>query len=249
MKRRDLLIAGTALCGVIALPALRGLRQPALEFEPIPGMPPFRRLPSGVVSGAPVALAGIDPVPAAARNLRDRVAADPCGALFGAEGWPDDAVPVVVFTDYNCPYCPTLSELVIGLQEDGAPIRVIWKDLPVLGPRSVAAARVALAAGQQGAYLPVHRHLMRIVLRPGPAALAALADQFGLDADRLAADAASDEVSTALEHAAALAAILAVVGTPAALVGRTLVTGAIDRATMQRLIALEQSEPRPDCGG
>ena len=39
------------------------------------------------------------------------------------------------------------------------------------------------------------------------------------------------------------------VGTPVALVGRTLVTGAIDRAAMQRLIALEQSEPRPDCGG
>lgn len=249
-RRRDLLVVGAAVALAVALPPLLRRRGEPFAFEPIPGLPGFRRLPTGSISGGSggdFILTGMSPATPRQTALRRAVAADPCGAVFGADGWPEGDLPVAVFTDYNCPYCPTLSALVIDLIDSGAPIAVTWHDLPILGPRSQAAARAAIAAGQQGQYLPVHDRLMQSVLRPGPAALRQLADQFGLDPDRLQDDASSPATETRLEQSAAIAAVFGIVGTPAILVGSTLVVGDISRDDLSRLIELERAAPFAAC--
>lgn len=250
MRRRDLLILTGIGLVVVGLPRLTGVLEPKPESRPISGLPGFRRLSTGGgVSGVETVFIGLDPVSAEQKALRAEVAAFPCKAVYGPEGWTPDALPVAVFTDYNCPYCPILSKLVIDLENEGAPIRVIWHDLPVLGPASERAARAAVAAERQGAYLPVHRQLMHSVLRPGPVALTNLAEQFGMDSQEFIRDAASAEVELEIQKAKAIAAVFGIVGTPSVLVGRTLVVGNIDRRGLQRLIDLERAEPFEACSG
>ena len=65
-------------------------------------------------------------------------------------GNPQGAVTIVEFFDYQCGYCKgEVVELKKLLQAD-PDIRLVYKDLPILGPVSTFAARAALAAQQQG---------------------------------------------------------------------------------------------------
>ncbi|MDK3071638.1 DsbA family protein [Sedimentitalea sp. JM2-8] len=247
MRRRDLIIATCAVAAVIALPRLAALRDPGFSFQPIPGLEGFRRIDGGGFSRTSDVFAGLVPAAPQQQDLRDWAARNPCIAAFGPEGWTEDKLPVAVFTDYNCPFCPRLSDMVISLADAGLPIRPVWHDLPVLGQRSEAAARVAVAAARQGQYLPVHAYLMRTVLRPGPEPVAALAARFGMDAARLLRDAQGESVERQLAETKAIAAVLGIVGTPAVLVGRTLAIGEIDRSDLERLIDLERSTPFAGC--
>jgi hypothetical protein len=111
-RRRDLLIVLAAVGAAVALPPYLRRRAGIFEFEPIPGLPGFRRLPTGAVSGgsgSDFILTGLTPTSPQQADLRRKVAQDPCKAVFGAKGWAAGDLPVAVFTDYNCPYCPTLS--------------------------------------------------------------------------------------------------------------------------------------------
>src|SRR4051812_31949998 len=54
-------------------------------------------------------------------------------------------VTIVEYFDYNCPYCRKLEPELRQVVQDDGKVRLIWKDWPVLGPVSVAAARLALA--------------------------------------------------------------------------------------------------------
>jgi hypothetical protein len=247
MRRRDLFIVAASVGAVIALKQFSGLRNPEIVFQPIAGLPGFRRLSGGSASGTTAVFFGINPVSEEDRRLRDQAAENPCLAAFGPQGRAADIVPVAVFTDYNCPYCPMVSDMVIALVEGGASIRPIWHDFPVLGPRSDMAARVAVASARQHRYLPVHQFLMRTVLRPGPQALADLAEQFDMDAAHLLRDVNSEAVRQHLNRTRAVASVLGIAGTPALLVRRSLVVGKIDADLLNRLIEMERDAPLEGC--
>lgn len=216
-----------------------------LEFQPISDPAGFRRLRGGASSAGFDILTGVGPSggPPGARQ----VGASLCESLFGDVR--PGTVPVASFSDYNCPYCRVLTQRLAAMHEasDGA-IRVTWHEWPILGEASVAAARAALAAGRQGAYVAFHERLMRSSFRATPAFLAGLAADLGIDADRMIADMDSAEITAELGKTAALANIFGFVGTPALVVGRTVVQGEIDDYTLERLIALEREEgPPPAC--
>ena len=154
-------------------------------------------------------------------------------------------MPVAIFTDYYCPNCPEMSARLIAMADD-LRVRLVWHDFPIFGARSERAARVAVAAGMQGQYEPVHTYLMQAGLRPGRQALDVLADNFNLNAERLAQDAQSAEVSGIIDHTRATAAVLGILGTPTSVVGRTVVAGVREKQFIKRLIVLERetaSEP------
>ncbi|MHA6264201.1 DsbA family protein [Arenibacterium sp. CAU 1754] len=241
MRRRDVLIAAGAVGLAIAAPRAARLFKPPFDFEPIPGLPGFRRLTGGPLSAAgDVFLAGIDILPPERIERRNSIAAAPCAAAFGTAAEFGDALPVAVFTDYRCPYCPALSALILSEAENGTPIHPVWHDLPLLGPRSDAAARLAIAAGKQGQYVPAHRHLMQRAVPPSLAGAQAVAEALDLDAGRLAEDASGAETTTRIETTRDIAAVFGIIGTPATLIGRTLVIGRIERAEFRRLVTLER---------
>ncbi|MEX0339708.1 MAG: DsbA family protein [Arenibacterium sp.] len=242
MRRRDALIAAAAVISVVTAPRLIERFRDEFAFEPMPRLPGFRRLQTGSVSSLDPALIGVDAPSPQQIEMRHLALQGPCNAVFGP--LPEDgAVPVAVFTDYNCPFCPQASEEIVELVAEGAPVRISWHDYPVLGPRSEAAARVAIAAGKQGAYAPVHLHLMRSVLKPGPRAIRRLAEDFGLDPEQLAEDAESPETTVELERTKAAASVFGLFGTPSIIVGHTVVVGHLRKQSMKKLIEMEHNIP------
>ncbi|MFO6463440.1 DsbA family protein [Jannaschia sp. KMU-145] len=250
--RRNLLVGLLALGGGYAVlrtgtAAYGRLTGMDLAYEPMEWPEGFRKLVAGSTSSG-----GFDPfvgldAPATPDRAVDTAAveADPCGALFGG---PLDSgiVPIASFSDYNCPFCRVLTQRLAAYEaaEDG--VRVVWHELPILGDGSRAAARAALAAKRQGAYVAFHERLMRSPFEPTDEYLRVLAADLGIDADRLAADMASDAVADEIATSLALARGLATVGTPVLVIGRTVIEGAPDMDTIKRIVAEEREQP-PIC--
>lgn len=157
-------------------------------------------------------------------------------------GQADASVRIVQFFDYNCGYCrrvsPTLEKL---LAEQGNP-QVIFKELPILGPDSHLAARAALPARRQGAYLKFHRALMDRTSPATPAAIEGTSRKLGLDIARLRADMDSAEIQAILAENQRLASAIGVQSTPSFVIWNELVSGAMDLAGFQALIAKTMEE-------
>lgn len=243
MKRRDLLVVGGLVGLALATPPLlrRRAENAAFEFTPIDRLPAFRRLRGGSLSGGgEIAFVGIG-------QQRDAVPDIPpdqiCATLFDPP--PADHLPVAVFTDYYCPYCSGLSDRLIE-RATRQNLHLTWHELPLLGEASVRSARAAIAARLQGAYLPVHKHLMRTVLRPSPVALRGLAEDFGLNAAQFLQDHDGPVPDQHIDRSKGLARLLGLPGTPSTVVGRTVVVGAITDRQLDRLIEMERAAP-PVC--
>ncbi len=98
---------------------------------------------------------------------------------------PDGAPLVVVYADFECPYCAALE---LRLQQ--APVRVCFRHFPVRAkhPRAWPAAEAAEAAALQGAFWPMHDALFADQGRLEDPHLWARAQRLGLDVARFHAD-------------------------------------------------------------
>ena len=245
MRRRDALIIGGAFSVAIAIPPILRRRATQFEFSDTPALPGFRRLKTGNLSSGATLFAGLEtPEESAARA---RLPDDLCHAIF-PEAVPPNRLPIAVFSDYYCPFCAVLDKRLADLAASGAPIALVFHELPLLGDRSIRAARVALAAALQGDHTEIHLDMMQRTLRPGAAGLRDLAERHDLNAEKLATDASSADVTAELEEALALGRALGIPGTPGMVIGRTIVVGALPDADLTRLIALERETPFPGCG-
>jgi protein-disulfide isomerase len=150
-------------------------------------------------------------------------------------GNPEGDVTLVEFFDYRCAYCRRVVASMRALLDEDQDLRVVFKELPVLGPDSERAARAALASRRQGGYVPFHFALMAAedLSLPG---IRAAAEAVGLDADRLEADMTAPEVNAAIQANYALANELGIEGTPAFVIGSQLIPGAVDKARLEQLI-------------
>jgi protein-disulfide isomerase len=145
-------------------------------------------------------------------------------------------VTVVEFFDYACPHCKSVATPVKQLLRDDPNVRLVYKELPVLGEASVSAARAALAAHAQGTYAAFHDALMANRAPLNDAVIFRVAAQVGLDVDRLKTDMASAPVSEALQKNHALAQALGVNGTPAFVIGDDVAPGAVPLARLKDMV-------------
>jgi len=152
-------------------------------------------------------------------------------------------VTLVEFFDYNCGYCRRALPDLLALMKADPKLRIVLKELPVLGPGSAEAARIAIAVRMQdpsGAkYLEFHQRMLRGGPADKPRALAA-ASALGLDMARLEIDAASDEASATLAESLALARSLGIRGTPSYVVGDAVVAGAVGYAELKLKIEAQR---------
>jgi protein-disulfide isomerase len=163
---------------------------------------------------------------------RDELLRDPDAPVAGN---PSGSVTLVEFFDYNCPYCRRVAPTVSGLIEDDADLRVVYKEIPILGPDSRFAARAALAARKQDRYVSFHDALMQ-AQRADQYSVMAIARQVGLDVERLERDMADPAIEAAIERNLELANALGITGTPSFVIGDSVVPGAVDRKTLETLI-------------
>ncbi len=146
-------------------------------------------------------------------------------------GNPQGNVTVVEFFDYNCAFCKRALPDMLTLLKTDPNLKFVLKEFPVLGPGSVEAAHVAVAAHMQDPtgkkYIEFHQKLLG---GRGPADKAralAVAKEVGFDMTRLEKDMDSDEVKTTIDENMKLADALGVSGTPTYVVGDEVVVGAV----------------------
>jgi len=165
---------------------------------------------------------------------RQALERDPVDAVTGN---PNGDVTLVEFFDYRCGYCKQVAGAVAAAVSEDGKVRVVHKQLPILGPASVLAARAAVAAQSQGKYPLFHDALMAERRQLDEAGLVDLAKRVGLDGDRLRRDMMSPDTEARIQKSMALAQNLDIRGTPAFIIGGELIPGAVDAATLKGLIA------------
>ncbi len=122
------------------------------------------------------------------------------------------------------------------LQEDRN-VRLVYKDLPILGPASVIAAHALLAAQKQGGYEKLRTAVMKMPPDYTKEGILATARTLGLDDVRLAKDMDDPAITARLDANLQLARALGIDGTPALVIGDTLVPGAVELAELEKDIA------------
>ena len=168
-------------------------------------------------------------------------------ALFDAPadqvaGNPAGNVTIVEFYDPRCPYCRQMLPTIAALLKADPQIRLVFKDIPILGPASVLEARALLAAQRQGAYLRFQDAIMHNSATPTAASLRAEAEHEGLDGAQFERDMADTAIQSRLDDNLRLASSLHVEGTPALVIGKRMIPGAIDLAELQQAVAAARAD-------
>jgi protein-disulfide isomerase len=154
------------------------------------------------------------------------------------KGNPNGDVTVVEFFDVRCGFCKQLHPAIEDLLRRDPGVRLVLKDLPVLGPGSVFAARALLAAHRQGRYAPLQDALMRLRGEPTEAAVQREAERAGLDWARLREEMESPAIEERIAANLRLARAIGVRGTPALVIGDALIPGAVPLSELQQAVAV-----------
>jgi protein-disulfide isomerase len=146
-------------------------------------------------------------------------------------GNKDGDVTFVEFFDYNCGYCKRAMADMLDLMKSDPKLKVVLKEFPVLGPGSVEAAQVAVAARLQDPsgkkYLDFHQKLLGGRGQADKAHALAAAKDAGFDMARLEKDLGNPEVRATLEENFKLAEEMGMNGTPSYVIGKQVVIGAV----------------------
>ncbi len=169
-------------------------------------------------------------------SLKDRIVSDPLSPVGGnAKG----DVTVVEFFDYRCGFCKRAFPAIKQLLGEDTGIRYVYKEFPILGDDSVFASRAAVAAWltTPKRYNAFHDALMQTRGALPADKVMKIAADTGLDPKVLRKAMDDPRVDQALTANAELARAIGVNGTPAFIIGDELAPGAIDLATMKRMVA------------
>ncbi len=157
-----------------------------------------------------------------------------------ASSWKGAAKPevtLVEFFDYACPYCKASNPAVDRLLQEDKGLRVVYRELPILGPDSVTAARLSLEASKLGRFAQFHDALWAAG-RPAPQTIAAAAQSAGI-APSPTQDTA---IETELAQNRSLAGELGATGTPVFVVGDRVLNGAVGYDMLKDAIATARAK-------
>lgn len=165
-------------------------------------------------------------------------------------GNPAGDITMVEFFDYNCGFCKRALGDLRTLVKADPKLRIVLKDFPVLGPDSVEASRVALAAKQQlkgDRVFEYHAKVLESRGRVNGERAMAVAKEMGLDLARLQKDMGGEEVAAAIAENASLGDKLGLSGTPAYVIGDEIVPGAVGADPLRKTIASVRQCGKASC--
>jgi protein-disulfide isomerase len=159
-------------------------------------------------------------------------------------GNPQGNVTMVEFFDYNCAYCKRALPDMMELLKTDSNLKFVLKEFPVLGPGSVEAAHVAVAARMQDPtgkkYIEFHQKLLGGRGAADKDRALAVAKEVGFDMARLQKDMDSDEVKNTIDENMKIADALGVSGTPSYVVGDEVIVGAVGLDTLRDKIKADR---------
>lgn len=157
-----------------------------------------------------------------------------------ASSWKGAAKPEVVlveFYDYACPYCKASNPHVDQLLKENPGLRVVYRELPILGQASVDAARLSLAASKAGRFRQFHDALYAAG-RPAPETNAAAARVANIPPVLTEDPAIENELKRNFQMAGQLGAT----GTPLFVVGDRVLNGAVGYDALKQAIEASQKK-------
>jgi len=140
------------------------------------------------------------------------------------------------FSDYNCGYCKRVFPDLMAILEADPSLRLVVKEFPILAESSVLAARAAIAAQAQKKFPAFHRALMGWRGRLDGEAINKMAREVGLDTKQLQKDMQAERTERILNRTRQAASALDLRGTPALIIGKNIIPGAISREEILSLI-------------
>ena len=154
----------------------------------------------------------------------------PFGSAWKGAAKPD--VTLVEFYDYACPYCKASNPHLERLIKEDKGLRVVFRELPILGQDSYVAARLSLAAAKAGKFQLFH-DAMWAAGRPAPDTINSAAKTAGLTA----AETNGADIDAELRRNGQLANQLGATGTPLFVVGNRVINTAIGYEGLKKAIA------------
>jgi protein-disulfide isomerase len=157
-----------------------------------------------------------------------------------ASSWKGAAKPdvtLVEFFDYACPYCKASNPNVDRLIREDKGLRVVYRELPILGPDSVTAARLSLEASQLGRFAQFHDALWAAG-RPAPETMAAASQAAGI----APAPKSDPVIEGELKRNFELAGRLGATGTPLFVIGDRVMNGAVGYDALKQAIAAARAK-------
>jgi protein-disulfide isomerase len=159
----------------------------------------------------------------------------PVGAGDHVSGSPDAPFELVMYGDFECPYCVAAQSILARVRDRlGGDLRFVFRHFPVpeLHPHARHAAEAAEAAAAQGAFWPMHDALYAARGRLEDRDLVEHARALGLDADRIAAELRDGTHSERVQRDVDSGRRGGVSGTPGFFVNGRLHDGAYDAGSL-----------------
>lgn len=148
-------------------------------------------------------------------------------------------VTIVEYMDYQCPFCRASHKPLKQLLAKDHRVRVIFRDWPIFGAASQAAALVAIASKYQGKYVAMHDALMETPLPLNQQKIKAAAKKAGVDWERMQKDmtAHSEEIEDLFQRNGEQAESIGLEGTPGFIIGNVQSFGGMDLAKFEKAVA------------
>lgn len=228
-------ILGAAIAGGI----VGSLLTAAALFFALPNVLSSRIVRQGLISDPKI-------LPDAVDALRDAQYAPILAGYRAAietpfeSSWKGSAKPdvtLVEFFDYACPYCKASNPAVDRLLQEDKGLRVVYRELPILGPDSVVAARLSLEASKLGRFAKFHDTLWATG-RPAPDTNATAAEAAGIAPQPKDDPAIEAELKKNFQIAGQLGAT----GTPLFVIGDRVMNGAVGYDALKQAIGVARSK-------
>ncbi|GAA4480885.1 thioredoxin domain-containing protein [Enteractinococcus fodinae] len=149
-----------------------------------------------------------------------------------AVGQTDAPVVMVMFSDYQCPFCGRwTAETLPEMQQfvDAGELRIEFRDVNMYGEDSRRAASASVAAAEQGEFTDYHARLFdggETLDGFSAEALTDIAAEMGMDTDQFQADMDSEKTAEIVQTNEQLGQELGATSTPSFIINDTPVVGA-----------------------
>jgi protein-disulfide isomerase len=173
---------------------------------------------------------------------KDEIFGDKNAPQYSPSGYD---MTIVEFFDYSCGYCKKAQATVEELIKGDAKLRVIYKELPILGQASEEMSTVALAVNiiDAKSYKKFHDAMMKTNER-GKAAAIKVAKNIGISESKLneVLKSDKDKIAAMIQENRMLASSIGINGTPGFIIGEELVPGAFELQAFKDKIAAVRSK-------
>lgn len=162
----------------------------------------------------------------------------PVEAKGPAKGPADAPVTLVLFSDFQCPYCSQTGRVLDEiLKTYGPKVRLVFRDYPLPShPLALKAAEAAHCAEAQGKFWEFHDHLFANQAKLAPADLKAAARTLGLDGAKFDACLDGGSMTAIVTGNAKSGEDLGVAATPTLFVNGRLIPGVPELTDLKGLI-------------